>query len=348
MKRTIVFGLVGVLTGVAFIVAISMKRDGLDSWRKAVATNDFQQTLVDIKSVKEDWPAVHSLKHTISKNGKKALVQTDYRDVARDFWRGLEAYEKTLREMSPEAFCEGAEMLLDVRERFMKQPSYINYFLIDCINRVIYINLGERLVEVGDVPVCYDKIVERLAEFRRDYSQLYELVSREYDTKQMSRAEIEEMPLHDKVKAIEKMIGQENFVFAVQDMHNMFGLRILEKRSLTALLARLVWSDHVIGVSLPALLAYRRKATNFMLTDSWEQISAVLGDEPRLPPTLVYPVESPRTASAVDNFLSGIQTENWRMMLGFSDPPFFTEEYIEYHEKEEAKREAKREAEQAR
>jgi len=190
--------------------------------------------------------------------------------------------------------------------------------------------------------VCYDKIVERLAEFRCDWSQFYELASRESGINEFSMAEIEEMPLHDKIKAIEKMVGQENFFFP-QDVHNMYGLRILEKRSLTTLLTRLIWSDHVVVVSLPALLSYRRKAVIFAPTDSREQIRAVLRDEPRLPPTLIQG-DPPLVDVEADHLLRSVQSEYWRMMLCFSDPSRFTKEFIERQEKEEAEREAKREA----
>jgi len=343
MKKMQVFRLVGVLASTAFAVAADTERDVLDNWRNAVSTNDFKKTLVSVRTVQEDWPAVHSVKHPSGRDAEKSLVQKGYRDVARDFLKGLEHYEKELRDMSPEEFCKGANTLLDVRSRFLKHPSYVNYFLADCINRVIYVNLVERLAKVGDVPACYDKIVERLAEIRYGYSQLYELANREYDAKPISRAEVEEMPLHDKVKAIEKMIGQENFVFGTQDMHNSYGLRILEKRSLTALLNRLVVSDHIIGASLPALLVYRRKAANFTPTDSREQIRAVLGEDTLLPPTLTSP-EPSSAASMISNLLRGIPSGNLRIILAFSDPPHFTKEYIEYKEKEEAEREAKREA----
>ena len=341
MRRTKVVGFVGVLASVAIIV-VGAEKDGLGNWRRAVSTNDFKKTLANVKSLQEDWPAVHSVKHKVNKDGEKALVQTGYRDVSRTFLKGLEDYEKVFREMPPEAFCEGADALLDVRSRFLKHPSYINYFLIDSINRVICINLGERLVKAGNLPVCYDRIVERLAEFSCDWTQLYELASRECETNPISRAEIEKLSTETKIEAIEEMAGQKNFVFMVQDAHNLYGLRILDKRSLTALLARLVSSDYYMRASLPGLLSYRRKAINFAPTDSGDQIRAALGNESRLPETLWDPHSY--TTRAVSYFLREVQSEQWRMVMGFSDP--FSKEFVERQEKEEAEREAKREAEQ--
>ena len=344
MRRTKVVGFVGVLASTAIIV-VGVEKNGLDDWRNAVSTNDFRKTLTSIKSLQEDWPAVHSIKHKVNKDSEKALIQTGYRNIAKIFLRGLEYYEKTLREMPPEVFCEGANTLLDVRSRFMKHPSYVNYFLVDSINCIIYVNLGERLIKAEGVPTCYDKIVERLAEFRCGWSLFYELANGEYDAKQMSRAEIDALSIEDKVNAIGNMVGQkQTFFIFPQDMHNLFGLRILEKRSLTALMTRLAMTDHIIGAYLPSVLSYRRKAPHFTLTDSWGQIRSVFGDEPHLPATLWD--AQPRAASATRDFLEYVRSENWRQRLGFSDPPNFTKEFIEGQEREEAEREAKREAEQ--
>ena len=317
------------------------ERTTLDTWKNVVSTNDFQKTLTDVRKLQEEWPAIHSKKHIINKNEAKALLQTDYRSVARTFLQGLESYEKVLREMSPEAFCEGADALLGARTQFMKHPSYINYFLVDSINRVIYINLGERLAKVGDVPVCYDKIVERLAEFRCDWSRLFELANEEYGIKQISKDEVKEMSLEDKAKAVGEMIGQPRFFFIPQDIHNLYNLRILETRSSAAWLNRLFVSDHIIGAYLPALLSYRRKATYFTPMDSLDKILAVLGEEAWLPPTLWEP--QAHAVKATSDCLSEVRSEKWRQKLYFSDPPFFTKEFIERQEEKEAERETQRE-----
>ena len=344
MKRMQTLGLVGLLTSVALTAVGDAERTTLNNWKRVVSTNDFKKALADIRTFQEEWPVVHSIKHTANKDETKGLLQTGYRDVARTFLQGLEHYEKSLREMSPEEFCEGAETLLEIRKRFMKSPSYVNYFLADSINRVVYINLGERLAKAGDVPTCYDKIVERLAEFKYDLSQLVALVNEEYGDNRVSMAMIKDAPLAHPLQVIGKTIGQENFYFVVEDAYNLYNLRILEKRSLTALLARLVSSDHFIGASLPALLAYRRKVAQFTPTDSLEKIGIVLGENAWLPPTLWH--GQPHAIREATDFLDlvAIRSEEWRQLLYFSNPPEFTKERIERWEKEEAEREAQREA----
>ena len=345
MKRMQTLGLVGLLSSA--MLAVGAEKNALDNWRKVVSTNDFTKTLASVRTLKDEWPAVHSIKHPANKDKKSALAQSEYRDVARAFWLGLENYEKVLREMPPEAFCEGAGTLLDARGRFLKNPGYINYFIADAINRVIYVNLGERLAKVGDVPTCYDKVVERLAEFRCDWSLMFEITNRELGTKQMTVTEIQNMSLEDKIDAIGKMVGQEqSFFFFPQDMHNLFGLRILEKRSLPPLLTRLAVTDHAIGGFLPALLSYRRKATHFSTTDSYQQIKSVFEEEIRLPPTMMN--DRPYVALTASNALLAICSENWRCALSFSALPIFTKEEIEKLDKEEAEREAQREVDQTK
>ena len=229
----------------------------------------------------------------------------------------------------------------------MKHPSYVNYFLADSINCVIYVNLGERLIKDEPLPACYDRIVKRLAEFRCDWSLFYELVNGEHGANQVSMDEIKALPVEHKFDAIGKMVGQEQaFHILPQDMHNLFGLRILEKRSLTALLTRLTMTDHIIGAYLPAILSCRRKTAHFTPMDSFAQIRAVFGDEAYLPATLL--TARPNAASEVYDFLNVVRSENWRQKLGFSDPPTFTKEILAGWEKEEAEREAQREAEQAK
>ena len=343
MKRISVFGLVGMVVGTAFTAVIGAESDRLDNWKSIVSTNDFRKTLTDVKSFQEDWPAVNSIKHKENKNAEKALVQTGYRDVARTFLQGLEEYEKTLQAMSPEAFCEAADALLDTRERFLKHPSYVNYFLSDCINRVLFVNLGDRLARAEDVPLSYDKIAERLAEFRCDLSTIGNLISMEYGADRFSMAEIENKEFEDKLTVIGIALDHDmGFLFFPHDIHNVYGLRILEKCSLTALSHRLAVSDHFIGVRLPALLLFRRKTTHFTETNPFLQIRTVLGDEIRMPPTLRD--RKPRAAIEASDFLHMLRSENGReQMLCFPKVPrFFTN--IGELDREEAKLEAEREA----
>jgi len=327
-----------VLSACAALSAFGADAAALDNWRQAVSTNDFKRALAAAKAVPEEWPAVRSVKHAGAGDAESDLPQDGFRDVARVFLLGLEQYEKTFRGMAPEAFCEASDELLDVRGRFLKHPGYANYFLADAINRVIYVNLGERLVLPGDVPACYDRIVERLAGFRFDLPQMVALVNEEYGTNLVSMAEIKKLPLACQLQTVGKAFGQENFFFLPQDMHNTYRLRILEKQSLSALLNRLVISDHIIGASLPALLDYRKKASTFTPFDIYPQVGAVLGKEMRSPPTLWS--DFSLAASNVSDLLREIQSEKWRQRLCLSDPPVFTEEFIETLERQEMEREA--------
>ena len=332
-----------VASATALTAVVGAERDVLDNWKSVVSTNDFKKTLASVRAVQEDWPAVHSIKHKESKNAETSLIQTGYRDVARTFLQGLEAYEKTLQAMSPGAFCEAADALLNAREKFLKHPSYVNYFLVDCINRVLFVNLGDRLARAEDVPLSYDKIAGRLAEFRCDLSTIGNLISMEYGTDRFSMAEIENKGFEDKLAAIGIALDHDmGFLFVPSDVHNVYGLRILEKCSLSALSHRLAVSDHFVGVSLPALLLFRRKTAHFTETDSFPEIRAVLGDEARMSPTLR--THHPLATIEAFGFLDMLRSENGReQMLCFPKVPrFFTN--IGELDREEAKLEAEREA----
>lgn len=337
MKKMWTFVLLGLLAWTTHAVAGAGK-GSLDNWRQAVSTNEFKKTLAAARTISEEWPSVHSVKYAGERDAESGLSQIGYRDLARTFLLGLKSYEKLLREMPPKAFCEGADELLDVRGRFLKNPGYVNYFLADSINRVIYVNLGERLARPADVPACYDKIVARLAEFRCDFPQIVSLINEEYGSNVLSMAEIKDLPLTDQLQTVGRVIGQVNFFFITQDAHNLYGLRMLEQRSLSALVSRLVSSDYFIGASLPALLSYRRETTRFSPIDSSLQVGSVLGNETRLPPTLLD--GQPRAASVVSCFLREVRSEQWGQRLCFFDPPALTEEIIYTLERQEVEREA--------
>ena len=345
MKKTRVLGLLGLLAGVAVAAPGDTGPSGLDNWRKTVSTNGLPETLAAVATLPEDWPAVRSVRHAGKKGRNTDSQQTEFRDLAKTFWAGLERYEKALQKLPPESFCRGAEALLKARERFLKHPSYANYFIVDSINRAVYINLAERLAKAEELPVCYDPLVERLAEFRFDLPQIIPVINDEYGANLITVAAFENMHISERFQTVGEMIGQENFLFIPENMHNMFGLRILEKRSFPVLLHRLVLSDHFIGASLPALLSYRRKAPHFTPDDTYQQINAVFGrDAPAMPPTLCD--GRPRPASEAITLLDELRSERWRNRLSFSDPPTFTPEKIEILEKKEAEREAMRRQEE--
>ena len=346
MKKISVCGLLMLFAGMAVAASGDVGQGGLDNWRKAISTNDFLETLAAVATLPDDWPAVRSVRHAGEKSRNADPQQAELRSLAKTFWLGLERYEKTLRDLPPEPFCREAEALLKVRGRFLKHPSYINFFLADAISRVVYVNLAERLAKAGDVPACYDPLVGRLAESRFDLPQIIPVINDEFGTNLISMSDIKRKPLVEQLQTIGKTIGQENFFFYIEDIHNTFGARILGKRSFSALLNRLVMSDGIIGAGLPALLSYRRRSPRSTPDDTYQQIKAVLGEAPAMPPTLLN--GNPLPSIEANTLLNVIRSGKWRKELCFSCSHTLSPRRIEELEQQEAEREMPEQQEEQR
>ncbi|HOG51265.1 MAG TPA: hypothetical protein PKY10_11815, partial [Lentisphaeria bacterium] len=134
-----------------FMLALSAYAGEFDQqpaeyWSEVLAANDFKGVLSVFQiGPKVEWPPVHSAKYADEKDKTLVTQGVEFRKFGELLAHDLEDYERQLQGIPSEQFCERCESLLAMRQQFLCHPSYFNLILADSVNRVLYVNLAERL-----------------------------------------------------------------------------------------------------------------------------------------------------------------------------------------------------------
>jgi hypothetical protein len=307
------------LSGVPAVLA-DTAQSRLEYWQKALPTNDFSAVLSLFKATPaKEWRAVHSVKYASQLKETTAEQQEEYRKLGTALLRQLEQYELNLKDLPPEQFCEQAEALFPMRKHLLKNPSYINLILADTINRVIYVNLAERLARLGEVPSCYQPLLGQLDEYRTDLLQLLPIINAELNTNLVDEVAYQTATNEDRLRMFEKPFENEYLLILPKNGHHAFNYRLVLKQNLQVLLSRLVLSDYSIHTCLPSLARYRKEAKDYTIPYDFPKLEAVLGIETKAPASIGGTRLGVYAATSTAGFLKIIQSGKMRFMLYFTD-----------------------------
>lgn len=292
-----------------------------DYWSNLLADNDFAALLAVFRSgPKEEWPAVHSPDFASSAKELRPSQQADFRKLGEKLARGLEHYERSLKEQPTAQFCDNSKSLLSMRQHLAHNPSYFNLILVDAINRVVYVNLSERLTRAEDPSPCLLTLVEQLGSFRPNLVQVLSMVNAELNKPIMDAVAYRSASDVEQLKMLWSTLEPGTPLMMPRDPLNLVTYQLMTKQDIPVLLNRLVVSDLYIHSLLPALIQYRKAVESYSPAATYQEIKAVLGRETQAPESLgVVPFGVTRAASAVSTLLQDVQSGKTRKQLFFSD-----------------------------
>lgn len=290
-------------------------------WTQIVEAGDFKKSLdAFCAGPKHDWPAVFSATYSSTLEESARAEQGDLRKLSETLLRGLEAHETAMHTNDLTTFVRQSDALLAMRAQLQRNPSYANLVLVDSINRVLFVNLAERMTAA--IPLAPDLIhlAECLAASRPDLEQLRIIAEKETGR-----------TLVDKEKFTGSDAARFRLLWAAvePDTNPMFPRNaaaigshaLLQGQEIPVLLNRLALSDYYIQSSLPALIAYRKKAQSYSLADDYQRIKSVMGQDAKVSPSLGVEIAGPkRAASAVNELLQDVRSGRVRSRLLFSSP----------------------------
>ena len=200
----------------------------LDYWSNVFANNDFAAVLAVFRSgPKEEWPTVHSLDFA---NAAKKLMpsqQANFRKLGEKLARGLEHYEQNLKKQPTAQFCDNSESLLSMRQHLAHNPSYFNFILVDAINRVIYVNLSERLTRVEAPSPCLLTLVEQLGSFRPNLVQVLSMADAELNKSMLDAGAYRSASDKEKFKMLWAALSPDTPLMISRDPLNLFTDQLL-------------------------------------------------------------------------------------------------------------------------
>lgn len=290
-------------------------------WSEVLAANNFDDVLSVFQAgPKVEWPPVHSAKYADEGNKTLMAQEAEFRKLGELLAHGLENYEQQLQDIPSEQFCERSRSLLAMRQHLLRHPSYFNLILVDSINRVLYVNLAERLALNDDVAPCFLSLVERLGSFRPNLQQVLSMADTELNKALVDESAYRSASSVQQLKMLWSALVPGAPLMMPRNLFNLPTFQLIKKQDIPVLLNRLVTSDLYIHTLLPALIEYRQQSEAYSPTSTYQQIKAVLGRETQAPESLgVVPFGVSRAASAVSYLLQDIQSGKTRKLLLFSE-----------------------------
>lgn len=290
-------------------------------WDELVQPGDFKKALdAFCGGPKHDWPAVFSMKYSSSLEEPVVAEQVKLRELSETLLRGLETYEAVMRTNALPNFVSQSDALLAMRRQLERNPSYANLVLIDSINRVLFVNLAERMTARDTLSPDLVRLAKHLADFHPDLEQLRTVAEKETRRTLVAQEKFTGTD-RDRFRGLWDALEPNTNPMFPRNADAIGSHALLKGQEIPVLLNRLSLSDYYIRSSLPALIAYRQKAPAYSPTDDYQRIKNVMGQEAKVSPSLGVEIAGPkRAASAVNELLQDVRSGRVRSRLLFSSP----------------------------
>ena len=291
-------------------------------WSETINNSDFNKTLAVIREgPKEVWPAVFSAKYSASLPASNRVQQAVLMKLADRVAHDIELYEKDLQEQDAGAFTKSVHDLLSLRRVLGQSPSYVNLILVDTIDRVIFVNLAERLASSESTSPELIALVESLQENRPDMRQFKLLAEMETRRKLTDDVKYEAASDVERLELLWTALEPDTTPAFPRNILQAGTYQLFKNQDIPLLLNRVMMSDYYIHSALPDLAAYRQNTKTFSPRDTYQQIKAVLGEDTKTPESLgsQYWGER-RAAGVVSELLEKVQSGKVRSQLYFSLP----------------------------
>ncbi len=290
-------------------------------WHNACENINFEDT-INIFAIgpQRVWPPIHSSKYSETLQKKDRIQQSEFHELAKTLVRDLRTFESTLKNISNQKFTQKIENLLQMRDQVINNQSYINLIISDEINRIVFVNVGERLIESESLTTDLIDNVMHLSQYRPDMIKFGKIVEIELSIK---------LPGYDnckndveRVNLLWKILEPDTRPMFPNNILDIEISRILETQRVLVLLTRMLTTDCYSRTCLPAFVMYRKNAPSYSSTDDYQEVVFILGENAKANYSLGAKMNGGlnRTASAASQLLSSYRIGKLRRQLHIGTP----------------------------
>lgn len=291
-------------------------------WSDVLAATNFADVVMIFQAgPMYEWPPIHSVEYYCEENRSAMAQSAAFRPLAELIAHRLEEFERTLPHIPPEDFYEFAEPLLSMRKEFMRHPSYINLILVDSINRILWVNLAEKLALSDEISPDLVDFSKSLGSFRPSLISLGVITENELNIPIVHTSEYLTASDDERLKMLWSCLdsAEDSFIMLPKEPFDLPTYQLMRKQNMAALVLRLVISDLYINSLLPTLIHYRNKDENYSPNVQYQHIKSILGRDAPTPHSLgVEPFGASSAASSLSYFLRDILSGDMRAQLLFS------------------------------
>lgn len=280
----------------------------LQFWRLTFQSKDLGAINTRVAEAAAEWPKIYSSARTVYANDGERQKNADYSQLGITLFEIIESYANDLDRGGAKAII-GVEELLKARKWILNSPSYLNYALIDTINRQVLVRQMELLSQPDADSSRIIRGLGVLTEFRFDPAAWRTMLGEEQG------ALIDEDA--NDFGAFQK--NNQQRVLERSGLRNLNEYRtreLLRGQHYAALGWRMVVTDYYLCSVLPALLEYWRKAKSPAISDEYPKIRDVLGKDTLVSESIGAEfLERQRACAAVDDIFRETRTREIRRHL---------------------------------
>ncbi len=290
-------------------------------WTQIVEPGDFKKSLdAFCGGPKHDWPAIFSETYSSSLEEPVAREQARFRKLSDTLVCGLETYEAMMRTNALPAFVRQSGDLLTMRHQLERSLSYVNLVLIDSINRVLFVNLAERMIAPDTLSPDLVRLAEQLGHFHPDLEQIRVIAEKETRRSLVAREKFTGTD-KERLRLLWYALEPDTTPMFPKNVLLMGTYTLLKTQDVPVLLNRLTMSDYYIRSALPALVAYRQKAEAYSSTNDHQQIKSIMGQDTKVSQSVGAEISGTKyAASVVNDLLHDAKVGRTRKLLLFSLP----------------------------
>ena len=276
MKKTIIINLFAVLAIFANL-SFTVTQSQYDYWNGKLLSqplnHQFANTPANASTNEFEWPEVVSIQYKSQLNTQEKQLNANFRALSLSLLDKLDNYHKEIETSTDEDFSSKITPLIKLRDKIAKNPGYVNYILVDHINRILVANTAERLVKSIPLPSNIDNVVSNIYNcpmninifkniFEKENAQTYNLNT----SNTLYKTKFER--LWNKISTDSNYIFPKNLKYSISyDM--------IDSSHIEMLLYRIYITSQYID-SLSCLLEYRKLVSDYSLNDSYQKIRSIL------------------------------------------------------------------------
>ncbi len=320
MKKIIIF--IILLTFVANL-SFAITQPQYDYWNSKLSSKKFSNN----KSTNElarkpmnefEWPEVVSKQYKSQLSSQTKQLNANFRALSRSLLDKLDVYHKEIEASTDEEFSSKIIPLIELRDEIAKNPSYVNYILMDHINRILVVNTSERLVKSIPLPVGIEEVASNICNFTMDVDIIKNIFEKE--NAQTYNLNTTNLPQKTKYEKLWNKIEPGTDYIYPKNCGSAISYQMIDSDNIELVSWRMLITAPYIA-SLPYVLEYRKKATDYSPDDKFPKICQTMSKKnivslPKFAFVKGFSIRSP--ASFVSYTMHYIRKNKIKKLLDFN------------------------------
>ena len=284
MKKILIIDSFIILTfGVTLAFAISQSQ--YNYWNIQLSSqpiNQIAKTATIVSTNVFEWPKIVSTQYKSQLNSQAKQLNTNFRNLSQLLLEKLDEYHNEIESSTDEQFIEKITPIIELRNKIAINPTYVNYTLVDHINRILIVNTAERLVKSIPLPTGIEEIVSNVCTFTIEVDVIKKIFEKENDKNY--NLNIINLPQKSKYEKLWYEIEPETDFMLPKNCGSAISYKMINSENIELVSWRMMVTAPY-KASLPYMLEYRRKSTNYSSEDSYQKICLLMSDKnlPSLP-----------------------------------------------------------------